>query len=163
MELRSVSMVAAVAAALLVVFAGASPAAAGDTIGRKFAGTYLWVEDGFSQRIVTLNKDGTFASVSQAASTFGFTDGLGSAKRTGKREVTATQIDFNFDEEGSPTGVTRVVFSMVFGDKEKGRFQSVHGSLLGETFGPDENPLEPEGAPTSSFNFTFTGQRVKPN
>jgi len=151
------------AAVVLLGVVSSSPAAAGGTIGGKFAGTYLWVEDGFSQRVVTLNRDGTFSSVSQAASTFGFTDGLGSAKQTGKREVTATQIDFNFDEDGTPTGVTRVVFSMIFGDKKKGRFQTVSGTLLGETFGPDENPLEPEGVPTSGFNFTFTGQRVKPN
>ncbi|MBT37944.1 MAG: hypothetical protein CL938_05275 [Deltaproteobacteria bacterium] len=149
-------------AVILMGLLGSSPAAAGDTIGRKFAGTYLWVEDGSSQRVVTIARDGSFASVSQAASTYGFTDGLGSAKQTGKRAITATQIDFNFDDEGTPTGVTRVVFSMVFGDKKKGKFQSVRGSLFGETFGPDENPLDPEGSPTSTFSFAFTGQRVKP-
>ena len=101
--------------------------------------------------------------MSQAAPTFGFTDGLGSATRTGKNEVTGTQIDFNFDTDEAPTGVTRVVFTMTFGDKVKSRFQTVSGSLLGETFEPDEDPLAPTGPPTSTFSFTYTGRRVTPD
>jgi len=163
MDSRSILPGAAIAAMMLVGMASPAPAAAGNKIGQKTAGTYLWVEDGSSQRVVTIARDGGFTSVRQTASEFGFTDGLGSARRTGKNEVTATQIDFNFATDGTPTAVTRVVFTMTFADKEKGKFQTVSGSVLGESFDPDENPLEPSGPPTSTFGFTFTGQRVPAN
>ncbi|MBJ19234.1 MAG: hypothetical protein CL933_07375 [Deltaproteobacteria bacterium] len=59
--------------------------------------------------------------------------------------------------------MTGVVFSMAFGDEKRGKFQAVSGSLFGETFAPDENPLDPASSATSAFRFTFTGQRVKPD
>jgi len=157
---RPVAFLAIVSAILLFGLLFPLSSMAGDRIKREFAGTYLWVEDGGFQRVVTITRDGTFSSVSQAGPTFGFSDGLGSAKRTGKREVTATQIDFNFDAEGNITGVTRVVFVMEFEDKERGRFQVVYGSLVGETFPPEENPLDPAGAPTGTFSFDYEGSRV---
>ena len=160
MNSRRIFSAIALVAVILAQMVSPALAAAGGKIGQRISGTYLWVEDGDSQRVVTIGSDGSFSSVSQAASAYNFTDGLGSARRTGVREVTATQIDFNFDDDGTPTGVTRVVFTMSFGDKVKGRYQAVSGSLLGETFGPDENPLEPTGQPTSSFGFEFSGRRV---
>lgn len=140
------------------------PAAAGHKIGQKMAGTYLWTEDGSSQRVVTITRGGEFSSVSEVASEYGFTDGLGSARRTGKNEVTATQIDFNYDKaDGTPTGVTRVIFSMAFSDKEQGQFQAVSGSLMGASYEVGENPLDPSTKPTGTFTYTFSGQRVRPN
>ena len=156
----STFLAAAIAVVLLVGMVSPNAAMAGDKIGRKFTGTYWWVEDSSFQRVSTITKDGAFSSVSQAGPFLGFTTGLGSAKRTGKNEITARKIDFDFDSDGTPTGVTRIVFVMTFADKKQGKFQTVSGSLFGETFEPDQNPLDPTEPPTNTFSFTYTGQRV---
>ena len=154
------SLITAVAALALLGGLSAPSAAANDRIGWRFVGTYLWVEDESFQRVVTLHRDGTFSSISQAGPTFGFTGGLGSATQTGKREITATQIDFNFDADGNATGVTRAVFVMTFDEKRGGRFQTVQGSLAGETFAPGEDPLDPASTPADTFEFDYVGERV---
>ena len=135
-------------------------AAAGDRIKDAFVGTYLWLEDESFQRVAAISADGSFSTVSQAGPAFGFTDGLGSVERSGKRELTATQIDFNFDADGNPTGVSRVVFVMTFSEKRRGKFQRVQGSLVGETFAPETDPLDPASVPSDSFTFDYIGQRV---
>jgi hypothetical protein len=163
MRLSNTFLSAFVVAVTLLSLGNPGSAEAGQGIGKKMAGTYLWVEDGDSQRVVTIARGGTFSSVSQAASEYGFTDGLGSAKRTGRNEITASQIDFNYDADGVPTGVTRVIFSMTFSDKEEGQFQAVAGSLLGKTYEVEDNPLDPSAEPRSTFTFSFSGRRVTPN
>ena len=66
-------------------------------------------------------------------------------------------IDFDYSPvDGSPTGVTRLRFVVRFTSNH----QEVRGTMFGEAFPADENPLDPEGLPLATFEATFTGQRV---
>jgi hypothetical protein len=141
----------------------------------RIAGTYLLFQEPPEdpdflfklKRIVTITEDGSFFSVSQEQF-FGFTDGQGPWKRSGIREITARIIDFDFnvtegDDKpfGTPTGVTRVVFTITFTQLVDGKFQEVNGTFSGETFAPGEDPLHPSpDSIKASFKGAFTGQRV---
>ena len=132
--------------------------------GERVAGTYLITfdrddEDPTFRRLVTLTAHGNWLSVDahQYSDEFTFTDQQGAWKRSGRREITARVIDFNYSPAGGgPTGVTRIRFVVRF----TSNLQEVHGTMFGETFPADENPLDPEGPPLVTFEATFTGQRV---
>ena len=132
--------------------------------GERVAGTYLITfdredEDPTFRRLVTLTAHGTWLSVDahQYSDAFTFTDQQGAWKRSGPREMTARVIDFSYNPAGGdPNGVTRIRFVVRF----TSNFQEVHGTMFGETFPAEENPLDPEGPPLGTFEATFTGQRV---
>jgi len=114
--------------------------------GERIAGTYLIREDEdpTNQRIVTLTSDGNWLSVHELQQELRFTDQQGVWKKTGRREMTAKVLNFNYAPGGdSPTGVTRIRFDVTF----MSDFQEVSGEMFGETFEPGENPLDPEGPP----------------
>ncbi len=146
--------------AVVQVFTGTSPAMAWDGVGHQFAGTYLWLAESGFQQIVTITRDGVFTIVAQRASVDGFSVGLGTAKRTGRREITARKIDFGFDPDGTPNSVSSVVYTMNFSDGRRGKFHRIEGSQVGEAFFPEQNPLAPTEPPFATFSSTFQGQRV---
>jgi hypothetical protein len=115
---------------------------------------------------VTITADYNFFSVSQETLVYGFTDGQGPWKRSGRREITSRILDFDFnvsdDDDipfGTPTSITRVDFVMRFDEN----FQRVTGKFLGETFTLDQDPLDPQAEAIGRFNGTFTGRRVTLN
>ncbi len=132
--------------------------------GERVAGTYLITferedEDPTFRRLVTLTAHGNWLSVDahQYSDEFTFTDQQGAWTRSGRREITARVINFNYlPADGSPTGVTRLRFVVRF----TSNFQEVRGTMFGETFPANENPLDPAGSPLGTFEATFTGQRV---
>jgi hypothetical protein len=146
---------ALLAMVVVQVVMGTSPAMAKEGVGPEFAGTYLWLAESGFQQIVTITKDGTFTIVSHRASVDGFSVGLGTAKRTGRREVTARKIDFGFDPDGIPNSITSVVYTMIFSDKRRGKYHSILGSQMGEVFSPEQNPLNPTEPPFATFSSTF--------
>lgn len=151
---------ALLAMVIVQVAMGTSPAMAREGVGPQFVGTYLWLAESGYQQIVSITKDGTFTIVSQRASVDGFSVGLGTAKRTGRREVTARKIDFGFDQDGKPNSITSVVYTMIFSDDRRGKYQSIIGSQVGEVFSPEESPLNTTEPPLATFSSTFEGQRL---
>ncbi len=164
---------------LVVLLAGTNPATAPLALGHskegedsdnsgpgkfeeRIAGTYLIKfdredEDPTFQRIVTLTADGNWLSVDLHQEEIRFMDQQGVYKRTGRREITAKVLNFNYAPGGGfPTGVTRLRFDVTFTSD----FQELSGEMFGETFEPGENPLDPEGPPLDTFEATFEGQRV---
>jgi hypothetical protein len=59
--------------------------------------------------------------------------------------------------DGSFAGLALVNYDLTFDDT----FQTFTGSVAGNIYAPDVNPLEPgDAAPTITFEGTLTGQRV---
>ena len=140
------------------------------TFGRRIAGTYFLKDNFETLWIVTITADGTWSSINSGQ--FGgalnrppFSDQQGVWKRTGSKEITAKTLNYVYVFlNGTPAGVigvTRGRFVMKFEE----HFQQVSGTVLGETFAPDQDPLDPDETPIpeATFNLTFTGQRVKVN
>jgi hypothetical protein len=148
---------------LIVCVLSASQAKADEELARAAEGTYFLIqEDGF-QRLLQLNGNGNASQASNQQMVLGFTSGLGTWKRIGHKAITARIIDFDFDlSDGLPSGATRVTYVITFSDVVHGKFQAAKGFLVGETFGPDQNPLDPTERPTFRFRIGFTGQRVPP-
>ena len=133
-----------------------------DKFSERVAGTYLLRferdDDEVFLRLVTLTEDGNWFSIDahQQADRFGFTDQQGVWKRTGRREITVTVLDFDYDPfNGEPVGVARLGFVMEFTPN----LQEVRGKFSGKLFGFDEDPLDPN-IPLDEFGATFTGRRV---
>jgi hypothetical protein len=130
---------------------------------QSLAGTYLLLQNNRFQRLVTITADHNFFSVSQETLVFGFTDGQGPWKRSGRREITSRILDFDFNVSdaddipfGTPTSITRVDFMMRFDEN----FQRVTWTFRGATFRLGQDPLDPQADPIGRFNGTFTGRRV---
>ncbi|UCG12012.1 MAG: hypothetical protein JSU72_16070 [Deltaproteobacteria bacterium] len=121
----------------------------------KIAGTYLLVEanEGGS-RIVTLTADGRWFGTHSLQFEYKFSDQQGSWERVGKRKIKAKALDFYFSDEG--VGMSRFMFTVEF-DR---RCQNVTGKLIGETFAPGVDPLDPDAVPIIKFENTFTGKRL---
>ena len=135
-----------------------------------FVGTYLLrnqpggnFPDG-RQRLVTLHKDGNFTSLSQQSLFLGFEEGKGTWEKTGQNEITSLSISFSYDADGNPTGAFVDTYTLTFGDKDKGKYQTVTGgNVSGDRFPLGVNPLDPGDIdPISSFSLDVVdGQRVK--
>jgi hypothetical protein len=152
------------ALAMSLIPAIVSPRAAEAALlfNKRVAGTYYLVEDGgASFRIMTLTEDQNWFSTSslQADQISGhlFSDQQGVWRRTGRLEITATVLDFDFDAKGSLNGIARICCVVIF----DAHFRKVHGRYSGEIFAPGVNPLDlGDNKPIDRFEATFTGERV---
>ena len=148
--------------ALMVALGGASPAVADNlhTFGKKIDGTYFLIEF-FGEfpagsRIVTLTSEGRWLSIDSTEPAFLYSNQQGDWKKTGKREITATILNFNHNANGSESGVTKAVVVMSFSSN----FEFVEGTITAETFAAGENPLDPQSPPLFGFTVDFVGQRL---
>jgi len=135
-----------------------------EDVNKRVAGTYLLHEsvhndDRIFLRLVTLMADGTWISshAHQHSMDFGFTIQQGVWQLKGPREVSAKVIDFNYDPVGgNPTGTTRIRFMMEWSED----YREVSGTMHGERYQLNQNPLKSDEISNASFGNGFTGQRV---
>lgn len=141
----------------LVVFGQTSPASAFDLggLGKRSAGTYLAIEnDGAT--ILQINQDGNLSLIVSSQFKGGvlsdpFSNTLGSWKRSGKRELTATAVDITFESAGGVfVGVAASTYFIKF-DKW---FQSAKVTCEGAIYDQGVNPFAPGVEPISGSEFT---------
>ena len=135
------------------------------TFARRIAGVYL-VRSGtdpdnieVSLRLISLTADGNWSGThaQQQAPDLSFSDQHGVWKRSGRREITATVLDFDLDPAtGQAVEVVRVRYIVTFSTD----LQTVAGESVGKAFALDQDPLDPDEIPARSFEGTFTGRRV---
>lgn len=157
---------------LCVVFGAMAggEAKATDDFAVAVEGAYLLVQEDEFQRILSFERTGNVASVSDQQASYGFTSGQGAWKRTGQSEVTATLVDFSYSiEDGSALGPSLIVYVMTFSDEvapgpddwdRARKFQTVTGSYSGKQYAFGQNPLAPTEPATREFGIGFVGQRI---
>jgi hypothetical protein len=142
-----------------VIYAGSVWAA--EQQAMTIEGTYLLVQNDKYQRILSFDRSGNVAQVSDQQPTIGFTEGWGAWKQIGRNKIQAQVIDFNFDpKSGKRLGPSLIVYDLTFTDLESGHYQKISGSFSGKIFPIGENPLEPKKPAVRSFGIGFKGQRV---
>ena len=129
---------------------------------QRIAGTYL-IRDGDAEtvflRLISLTADGNWSGTHshQQAPGLSFSDQHGVWKRSGRREITASVLNFGVDPvTGGATEVVRVRYVMTFSRS----LQEVSGEYAGEAFALDQDPFDPDAVPISGFDYTFTGHRL---
>ena len=129
---------------------------------KRIAGAYL-VRDGNEEegalRLISLTADGNWSGTQsqQQVPALSFSDQHGVWKRSGRREITATVLDFDVDPStGQLVEVVRVRYVVTFSRN----LQAVTGEYVGEAFSVDQDPLDPDEIPGRRFENTFTGRRV---
>ena len=145
------------ALATFFVVGPASPTFAFDLggLGKKSAGTYLAIENNEAM-ILQINQDGGLSLI--FSSQFGggvlgdpFSNTLGSWKRSGFRELTATAVDITFTSgSGDFVGVAAATYFIKFNKW----FQSARVTCEGAIFAPGVNPFAPGAEPISGSEFT---------
>lgn len=124
-------------------------------ISRKIAGTYLLVEsDDGGSRIVTITADGCWFGIHSYQLNNKFSNQQGVWKSTGKRNITASVINFSITKDG--VGSSLFNFTMEFDNA----YNQLSGELTGELFPPGVDPLDPVAVPIKTFSNTFTGRRL---
>ncbi len=135
-----------------------SPALAHDEagLGKKIAGTYLGTQKDAAQ-ILQIGEDGNLSFIfsiqfSGGAVDFPFSDTLGSWKKTGNREITATTVDLTFESgNGTFVGVAATTYVIRFDKK----FQTANVTSEGAIFPPGVNPfLDPDADPIPDGEFS---------
>ena len=132
-------------------------------LGDKVAGTYLAVTEN-GATILQISRDGNLSSILSIQFTGGgvigesFSNTLGSWKKTGTREITATTVDLNFKSgpDGPEfIGVAAATNIMKFDQK----FQTGTMTCQGSIFPPGVDPfkLKPEPSPIPNSEFTCGG------
>ncbi len=110
-------------------------------------------------RLISLTADGNWSGTQsqQQVPALSFRDQHGVWKRSGRREITATVLDFDVDPStGQLVEVVRVRYIVTFSRN----LQEVASEYVGEAFSVDQDPLDPDEIPGRSFENTFTGRRV---
>jgi len=141
----------------LVVFGQASPSSVFDFggLGKTSASTYLSIADD-GATILQINRDGNLSLIVSSQFKGGvlsdpFSNTLGSWKRSGLRELTATSVDITFESDGGDfVGVAAATYFIKF-DKW---FQSARVTCGGAIFAPGVNPFAPGAEPISGSEFT---------
>lgn len=124
-------------------------------ISRKIAGTYLLVEsDDGGSRIVTITADGCWFGIHSYQLNNKFSNQQGVWKSMGKRNITASVINFSITKDG--VGSSLFNFTMEFDNA----YNQLSGELTGELFPPGVDPLDPVAVPIKTFSNTFTGRRL---
>ncbi len=153
----SISILGTAAMGTFFVIGQASLASAFDlgSLGKISAGTYLAVEND-EVTIMQINQDGNLSLI--FSNQFGggilndpFSNTLGSWKRSGLRELTATAVDITFkSDDGAFVGVAAATYIIKF-DR---RFQAAGVTCAGAIFAPGVNPFAPGAEPISGSAFT---------
>ena len=118
-------------------------------------GTYLAIQKD-SATILQIHGDGTLGLIFSAQFGGGvlsdpFSNTLGSWKRSGLGELTATTVDITFEREsGVFVGVAAATYIIQF-DRW---FQSARVTCKGEIFPPGVDPYSPDAEPISGSEFT---------
>ena len=142
-----VAAVALIAVATFLVSGQADRALADEEagLGDKVAGTYLAVTEN-GATILQISRDGNLSSILSIQFTGGviresFSNTLGSWKKTGTREITATTVDLNFQSESGLIvfiGVAATTNIMKFDQK----FQTGTMTCQGSIFPPGVDPFK---------------------
>ena len=128
--------------------------------GKCIVGTYLIEEGSGTRGIWTFNKDGNFIGTSSAQSLLNFSALQGVWEKTGHRAVTATLLDFSFDDQGNLLNIARVdIFVRGHGKK----CENVDGEFSLRFFEDGEDPLKPETDTGQPFLDLFSGRRITVN
>ena len=166
-----VAAVALIAVATFLVSGQAGRALADEEagLGDKVAGTYLAVTEN-GATILQISRDGNLRSILSIQFTGGgvigesFSNTLGSWKKTGTREITATTVDLNFKSvpgQSGPVfiGVAATTNIMKFDQK----FQTGTMTCQGRIFPPGVDPfqLQPEDSPIPDSEFTCGPQGIE--
>jgi len=164
-----VAAVALIAVATFLVSGQAGRALADEEagLGDKVAGTYLAVTEN-GATILQISRDGNLSSILSIQFTGGgvigesFSNTLGSWKKTGTREITATTVDLNFQNFQSGLGFIGVAATtniMKFDQK----FQTGTMTCQGRIFPPGVDPfqLKPEDSPIPKSEFTCGPQGIE--
>ena len=156
-----VAAVALIAVATFLVSGQAGRALADEEagLGDKVAGTYLAVTEN-GATILQISRDGNLSSILSIQFTGGgvidesFSNTLGSWKKTGTREITATTVDLNF-QSGEFIGVAATTNIMKFDQK----FQTGTMTCQGSIFPPGVDPfkLKPGDKPIPGSELTCGG------
>ncbi|HEX2928983.1 MAG TPA: hypothetical protein VHV54_04675 [Candidatus Binatia bacterium] len=155
-----VTAVALIAVATFLVSAQAGRALADEEagLGDKVAGTYLAVTEN-GATILQINRDGNLSSISSIQFTGGgvlgesFSDTLGSWKKSGTREITATTVDLTFQSGPGFIGVAATTNIMNFDQK----FQTGTMTCQGRIFPRGVDPFQPGAIPIPNSEFTCGG------
>ncbi len=136
-----------------------------DTIGQETPvgngeGSYLLRQsDGF-QQLLTLTTGGTVFSQNSDQRTLPnpFGNQQGAWERTGERKIIIKTLDFIYDfDTGAFTGYGRSTFTGEF-DKD---FNEFIGLVFVEIFGTNQEPLNPDAEPNTTFGpLAFEGRRI---
>ena len=123
-------------------------------IARKVAGTWLFDPASDFQVLMNINADGRLIWSNSVEYNPAFPNGavFGVWTRTGKREITTSELGFLYDANGVHvfTGRVRQVFRF---DRE---FQSISAEFTEDIFTPDQDPTDPSEVPL----FTFGGDGI---
>jgi hypothetical protein len=161
-----VAAVALIAVATFLVSGQAGRALADEEagLGDKVAGTYLAVTEN-GATILQISRDGNLSSILSIQFTGGgvigesFSNTLGSWKKTGTREITATTVDLNFKSDlnfqSGPEfiGVAATTNIMKFDQK----FQTGTMTCQGSIFPPGVDPFQPKAKAITNSEFTCGG------
>ena len=136
----------------LICFCLPSVSAAGDgdsSLAKKVSGTWLFEPGSEFQILMNINADGTLIWSNSVEYNPAFPNGavFGVWKRTGKRQITTTELGFLYDEEGVHilTGRVKQVFDF---DKD---FQSLSAEFIEDIFTPNQDPTNFDEEPIFSF------------
>lgn len=155
-----VAAVALIAVATFLVSGQAGRALADEEagLGDKVAGTYLAVTEN-GATILQISRDGNLSSILSIQFTGGgvigesFSNTLGSWKKTGTREITATTVDLNFQSGPGFIGVAATTNIMKFDQK----FQTGTMTCQGRIFPPGVDPFQPKAKAITNSEFTCGG------
>ena len=155
--LISIPVLFMTAMALLGVLGQTSPTSAfgPDGFGAHGVGTYLAIQED-SATILQIHRDGTMGLIFSGQFAGGvlsdpFSNTLGSWKRSGLRELTATTVDITFESEGGVfVGVAAATYIIKF-DRW---YQSARVTCKGEIYPPGVDPFSPDAEPISGSEFT---------
>ena len=130
-------------------------------LGDKIAGTYLSVLPDRSQ-VLQINQDGNLSFIfsiqfSSAGVLGSFSNTLGSWKKTGQREITATTVDLTFQSgTGLFIGTAATTYIVKFDQK----FQTGTVTCEGRVFPPGVDPFAIGAIPIANSEFTC-GQGIE--
>jgi len=141
-------------------YAGSAADSQGNIRPNCIAGTYLIEEGSGTQSLWSFSEDGLVFGTSSAQSLLSFTNQQGVWRSTGKRNATATILDFSFDGDGQLKNTGRVDISIDFADRDCDR---IYGEFSVRFFEPGEDPLDPRTDTGEPLTDTFVGRRVKVN
>lgn len=158
---------------LIVTILHAQPAAAQEGLfGVRVAGSFLAEleltspttgEDFTIQALATLGADGS--AIATDTDDFGFGTGeffhspkQGAWKKTGRRAVSITLLEFAYDNQGMLMTVYRLVFEGRFDDR---KLDSGEGTVTLEAFLPGQDPLDPAEEPVATGTGKFSVERIK--
>ena len=155
-----VAAAAVMAVATLLVSGQAGRALADEQagLGDKVAGTYLAVTEN-GATILQISRDGNLSFISSIQFTGGgvlgesFSNTLGSWKKTGTREITATTLDLTFQSGPGFIGVAATTNIINFDQK----FQTGTMTCQGRIFPPGVDPFQPGAIPIPKSEFTCGG------